>query len=113
MQIPSVPPIGPSLAKRARSMWRREGKGRTTLTARASHIIAGTRHARFMVVGEGRKLAMSPHGLRLHPQFRMMKLLRTWPWHRIPRSLAMAAFGVQTPPGRGPLGYPRETRSHG
>jgi hypothetical protein len=39
MQIPSVIPKRPPLAKRAQSMWRRRAKGRTTLTARVSHII--------------------------------------------------------------------------
>src|SRR6266567_6159975 len=89
VQIPSVTPTGTPLAKRERGQCGGEReKGRTTLTARASHIIAGTRHARFMVVGERHKLAIFPHGLRLHPQFRMIEWFRARPWHRIPRTLA-------------------------
>ena len=39
MQTPSVFPKRNPLAKGAQSRWRRRAKGRSTLTARASHII--------------------------------------------------------------------------
>jgi hypothetical protein len=40
-----LPKRNPSPAKRARSRWRRGAEGRSTLTAGASHTIAGARHA--------------------------------------------------------------------
>ena len=60
-------PTSPLLAQRARSTVEAEGRrGGTTLTARASHTMAGTRHARWLLHSRMARLS-GPDASRMCP----------------------------------------------
>ena len=87
MQTPSVFPKRNPLAKRAQSRWRRGVEERSTLTARASHIIKARGTLRFCLYLFNflRRLPTRQDALRLIPEMKCRRVAAFEPGQRRPR----------------------------